>query len=83
MMRRSIGALYRTDAEAKKNEQLNCNCTATGFALSRVCLISGPRAEGREQREEKSEKKEESRAKKEESRAKSKDRREKREERRQ
>ena len=41
LMRRSIGALYRTDAEAKKNEQLNCNCTATGFALSRVCILIG------------------------------------------
>ena len=60
----------------RKKKQLNCNCTATWFALSRVCLISGPRAEGREQREEKSEKRDESRAK-------SKDRREKREERRQ
>ena len=31
------------------NEQLNCNCTATGFALSRVCILIGKRATAREE----------------------------------
>ena len=28
-------------AKRLNNEQLNCNCTATGFALSRVCILIG------------------------------------------
>ena len=64
LMRRSIGALYRTDAEAKKNEQLNCNCTATGFALSRVCILIKKRAtreRSTQERKEEAEKREETR----------------------
>ena len=46
-------------AKRLNNEQLNCNCTATGFALSRVCILIGKRAtareEGKEKREERRE----------------------------
>ena len=37
------------------NEQLNCNCTATGFALSRVCIFIGILSTMRSERREKSE----------------------------
>ena len=46
-------------AKRLNNEQLNCNCTATGLALSRVCILIGKRAtareEGKEKREERRE----------------------------
>ena len=63
----------RREEPCSNNEQLNCNCTATGFALSRV-------EQQREKREERREKREERREKREERREKRKERREKREE---
>ena len=58
----------RSSAKRLNNEQLNCNCTATGFARApgreeRDKHDQDQRVEGREQREEEREKRAETREK--------------------
>ena len=68
-------------AKRLNNEQLNCNCTATGFALSRVCILIGITLGIEVSRDyDDKEKREERREKREERRQKRKERRQKREE---